>query len=333
MSELRRDPISGRWVVIAPERSRHPRDFISESAPARRGELCPFCEGHEAIAGREILAWRPPGGIHDTPGWAVRVVPNREPALRVESGWGASNDDLFQSSGGLGAHEVIVESPRHCATFANLSDEAIGRVLWAWRERIRDLRRDTRLKSFVVVKNVGAAAGAVLDHPHSQLLALPMVPRHLQDEIAGARTHYEAKGTCVFCDIIEQEIVSDRRLVSSDADTIAFAPFASRVPFETWVMSREHRAAFDAVTDASLAVVAARLGDVMRRLHTTLMSPASTLLLHTAPIGEEASVSYHWHLEVLPRFGPVSGLAFDGGVYVNAVPPEEAAQVLRDARR
>jgi UDPglucose--hexose-1-phosphate uridylyltransferase len=335
MSELRRDPVSGRWVVIAPERWRGglvDQAFDRAAAVgATGGDLCPFCEGHEGIAGRELLAWRAPGSGHDGPGWEVRVVPNRMPALTVERDLGEPADALFQALGGLGADEVIIESPDHHASLATMTTEAIARVLWAWRERMRDLRRDFRLRSFVVIKNVGAAAGATLDHPHSQLLALPIVPQHLRDELDGARVHHEQTRHCVFCDIAEREMASDRRVVSSDAQSIAFAPFAARVPFEMCVMPRIHRAAFDSEPDGVLTSVAERLGDLMRRLRTTLASPPLTMLLHTAPVGEEGSASYHWHLEILPRLGPVNGRAIDGGIHINDVSPEDAADAVRAA--
>ena len=243
MSELRRDPVSGRWVVIAPERSRRPQDFTPQPVGAVGGDLCPFCEGQEAVAGREILAWRDPASAPDGPGWQVRVVANREPALRVESTLDEATDPLFQSLGGLGAHEVVIESPDHRASFATMTGEAVGRVLWAWRERLRDLRKDMRLKSFVVVKNVGAMAGALLDHAHSQLLALPLVPRHLGEELVGAVAYHAEHNRCVFCDLIAAEIRSARRLVCENDGAVVLAPFASRVPFETWVIPRAHHGA------------------------------------------------------------------------------------------
>ena len=196
MSELRRDAITGRYVIMAPER-RLSREAFRRPATvgAIDGDLCPFCEGHEALAGREILSWRTPGTANDGPGWQVRVVANREPALRIESHLGDASESLFQWFGGLGAHEVIIESPDHRATLATMPGEQVERVLWAWRERVRDLRRDFRFESFLIVKNFGAQAGATLDHPHSQLLAMPLVPQHLEDELAGARTYFERRGT------------------------------------------------------------------------------------------------------------------------------------------
>jgi len=371
MSELRRDPITGRYVIVAPERRLPRAAFDRPQAPrAPEGTLCPFCEGQEQVAGREILAWRPPGSAPDGPGWLLRVVANREPALRIETHLGEAGPTLFQWFGGLGAHEVIIESPNHHATLGAMSVDQVERVLWAWRERIRDLRRDFRFESFLIVKNVGAAAGATLEHPHSQLLAMPLVPQHLEDELAGARAHYERTGLCAYCDLAEQERTTRTRVVGEDDRAIAFAPFASRVPFETWIVAREHCGPLEAVTDASLRAVAERLHDVARRLDRVLASPPFTLLLHTAPVEhsvpsaaapqpeqlslldtacaspDAASHSapashpapaqtvhgyFHWHLELIPRLLPIPGLAWDGGIHINPVSPEEAAQALRDA--
>jgi UDPglucose--hexose-1-phosphate uridylyltransferase len=377
MSELRRDPITGRYVIVAPERLLSRAAFERpHPVAATDGDMCPFCEGQEHVAGREILSWRPPGSAHDGPGWLLRVVANREPALKIESHLGEASPTLFQWFGGLGAHEVIIESPKHGATLGSMSVEEVERVLWAWRERIRDLRRDFRFESFLIVKNVGAAAGATFDHPHSQLLALPVVPQHLEDELAGARGHFERTGTCVYCDIAGQERAAHTRVIAADDRAIAFTPFASRVPFESWIVPREHCGPLEQVTDVSLRAVAERLQDVARRLDRVLTSPPFTLLLHTAPVedsvpkafqpphpvlpfpdtpedapasGESepgpdsASTSpdvrghsvhgyFHWHLELIPRLLPVPGLAWDGGIHINPVSPEEAAQSLRDAK-
>jgi UDPglucose--hexose-1-phosphate uridylyltransferase len=260
------------------------------------------------------------------------VVPNRLPALRVESHYVEPAQALFETLGGLGAHEVIIESPDHSARWETMSAEQIKLVLWAWRERKRDLRRDARLKTFLVVKNVGDAAGATLDHAHSQLLALPFIPLHIDDELVGARARYEKTGQCAFCAVIEGELANQARVLAADPDSIALAPFASRVPFETWVLPRRHAAAFEDETDESLLAVAGRLRDVMRRLQVVLKSPPYSVLLHTAPVGE-GTASYHWHIEIIPRLTAVSGLAWDGGIHINPVSPEEATRALKDSLR
>jgi UDPglucose--hexose-1-phosphate uridylyltransferase len=327
VSELRRDPITGRTVIVAPERL--PATRFSRPAGTIGGDFCPFCEGHEHVAGREILAWRTSGEAN-TPGWRVRVVPNRLPALRVESDYAEPAGGLFQILGGLGAHEVIIESPVHTSDWALMGADEIRLVLWAWRERIRDLRRDIRLKTFLVVKNVGAPAGATLDHPHSQLLALPFVPLHLEDALAAARLRHEQMGRCVFCAVVDDELDRDVRVVSSDEDTIAISAFAARVPFETWVVPRRHLASFDDECDDCLQAIAGRIRDTVRRLHVALNGPAYSVLLHTAPVGESGPL-YHWHIEIVPRLTPVGALAWDRGIHINPVSPEEAAKALRGA--
>lgn len=330
MSELRRDPITGRTVIIAPERLTSTRWWRPNAAGNGDG-LCPFCEGQEHLTGREILAWRGSAQGGNGPGWRVRVVANRIPALRVESHYAEPNHALFQTLGGLGAHEVIIESPDHRADWSTMTADDIRMVLWAWRERMRDLRRDVRLKTFLVVKNVGAGAGATLQHPHSQLLALPFVPLHLDDELAGARECEKRDGRCAFCRVIEEELAGDVRVIASDKDTIALSAFASRVPFETWILPRRHLAAFDEECDDCLGAIAERVRDTIVRLHVALNAPPYSVLLHTAPAGEASS--YHWHLEVIPRLAPGNGLAWGGGIHINPVAPEEATRVMRGALR
>ena len=330
MSELRRDPITGRAVIIAPERLISTRLWRPAAPPAGNGDVCPFCEGQEHLAGREILAWREAGQSYDGPGWRVRVVPSRLPALRVESSYAEPTTTFFQTLGGLGAHEVIIESPQHTADWSTMSADEIRTVLWAWRERMRDLRRDIRLKTFLIVKNVGVEAGATLAHPHSQLLALPFVPLHLDDELVGAREREKKSERCAFCLAIEEELIHSVRVISSDRDTIAIAAFAARVPFETWILPRRHLAAFDDECDECLLAIAERIRDTIQRLHIALKSPPYSVLLHTAPVGE-ATTSYHWHIEIIPRLAATNGLAWDGGIHINPVSPEEATQALRDA--
>jgi UDPglucose--hexose-1-phosphate uridylyltransferase len=331
MSELRRDPITGRTVIIAPERVASIGAWTLDQSSGKNGDSCPFCEGRESMAGPEILAWRAPGQAANGPGWRVRVVANRLPALRVESQYSEPSSGLLQTLGGLGAHEVIIESPDHQSNWSTMSAEEIRLVLWAWRERIRDLRRDIRLQTFLIVKNVGARAGATLEHAHSQLLALPFVPLHLDDELAGARVRHEQTGRCVFCAVIEDELAKGVRVVSQSEETLAFCPFASRVAFETWIVPRRHAASFDEQSDEALQAVASCVSDSIRRLQAALTAPPYSVLLHTAPVGETSA--YHWHLEVVSRLMAVDGLAWDGGIHINPVTPEEAARILRDSVR
>lgn len=326
MSEIRTDPITGRVVIIAPERRQWRRPPREGEVPL--GERCPFCEGHEADAGAEILAWRPPGSPANGPGWQLRVVPNRIPALRVEERAGALSDGLFRALGGVGANEVFIESPRHDARWSSMTVDEVARVLWAWRERLRDLRRDPRLRAFVVVRGEGALAGATLAHPHSQLLALPVIPEWLDAELTRARAHHATTGQCLACDVIAAERAETVRVVAEGESTVVVAPFAARVPFESWLLPRAHQAQFDDISDAALREAAALLQRHAARLQAELEGPAVLTRLITAPVGNEG-VHGHWRIEVAPRFAVDSALAWDGGVAINTVTPEEAARVLR----
>jgi UDPglucose--hexose-1-phosphate uridylyltransferase len=332
MSELRKDPVTGRWVIISTERRKRPTDFRLESVKVQRDDSCPFCEGHEHMTPRELLAHRRNGSGPDSTGWDLRVVPNQFPVLRVEGSLERQGEGLFDKMNGIGAHEVIIETPRHEETLATMGDAAVEQVLWAFRERVQDLKQDRRFRYIIVFKNHGAAAGAALDHSHSQLIALPIVPREVRDEVDGARAHFTAKERCVFCDIVRQERQETRRLIAENADMVALAPYAPRFPFETWLLPKRHQALFEDSPRHEIASLARLLSDVLRRLNRALRFPPYNLLIHSAPLAEPAGDYYHWHVEIIPTLTKVAGFEWATGFYLNPTAPEEAAQVLRDAR-
>lgn len=328
-TELRTDPISGRLVAIDTGAFKRRDDF--ELGPVRLEDppsKCPLCEGREAEAGAEILAWRE-GGPANVPGWSVRVVPNRHPMLRIEGAMDVHADGSLESRDGLGAHEVIVETPIHDQPLQTLDADRLWRVFWAWRTRLQDLKRDRRFVSAVVFKNHGKAAGARLDHAHSQLVAFPVIPPALADELRGAARHLANTGRCVFCDLIEQELKDRRRIIRDQDAILAVAPYASRVPFETWLLPRDHAPRFEAASDAVLELLAVTFKSVMARIDWALERPACNIVLHTGPFTGDADAAYHWHLEILPRVSRYSGLEWGSGVHRNPVSPEEACRVLR----
>jgi UDPglucose--hexose-1-phosphate uridylyltransferase len=331
MSELRKDPVTGRWVIISTERRKRPTDFRLESVHANGDDACPFCEGHEQMTPREIFAHRR-GGAPDAPGWDLRVVPNQFPVLRVEGSLDRVGEGLFDKMNGIGAHEVIIETPRHQETLATMADAAVEQVLWAFRERVQDLKQDRRFRYIIIFKNHGTAAGASLDHSHSQLIALPIVPREVRDEVVGARQHFETKERCVFCDIVRQDGQDGRRVIAENADMVALAPYAPRFPFETWILPKRHQALYEDAPRHEYASLARLLGDVLRRMNRTLRFPPYNLLIHSAPLFEPASEFYHWHVEIIPKLTKVAGFEWATGFYLNPTSPEEAAQVLRDTR-
>ncbi len=332
MPELRKDPITGRWVIISTDRQKRPNDFRVERASLLGGDTCPFCVGREDMTPPEVLAFRQDGHMPNGPGWDLRVVPNKFPALQVEGSLDREGEGLFDRMNGIGAHEVIIENPDHAKTLATMSEMEIERVLWAFRERILDLKRDTRFRFILVFKNHGAAAGATLEHSHSQLIALPIVPDFVREEIEGAKRHYLMKERCVFCDIIRQEVSVGRRVIHENADVVALAPYAPRFPFETWLLPRSHGARFEEAPRPAYESLARMLRTVLQRMNRALENPAYNLVIHSAPFSEQGSEFYHWHVELLPKVTRTAGFESGTGFYINPTSPEEAAQVLRNAR-
>jgi len=328
MPELRKDPVVGRWVIIATERARRPSDFAAEPVRPRQ-TACAFCEGHEHQTPPEILAGRPPDGRPNGPGWTYRVVPNKYPALRIEGELEPAGEGLFDRMNGVGAHEVVIETPHHAASLAGLSVDTVTDVLCAFRERMLDLKKDPRFAYVLVFKNHGEAAGASLEHPHSQLIATPIIPIMVSEELAGSAQYYDLKERCVWCDMVRQERRGGGRLIVESHDFAALAPFAPRFPFETWILPTHHRAAFEESTEEELRGAATILGEVLRRVDRVLGEPAYNFMLHTAPFREAQLESFHWHLEVIPKLTRVAGFEWGSGFFINPVPPEDAAEALR----
>lgn len=316
-------------MIISTDRQRRPDDFCREGGTTIGRDECPFCPGRESLTPPEILAYRPGGSAPNGPGWDLRVVPNKFPALRVEGTLERRGEGMFDRMSGIGAHEVIIETPDHDRTLAAMSDAEIERVLWAYRERTLDLRRDSRLRHVLVFKNQGAAAGASLSHTHSQLIATPIVPDFMREEIVGARRHFAIKERCIFCDMIAQELADGRRVVQDNADVVALAPFAPRFAFETWLLPKRHGARFEEAPRSELENVTRLLKSTLQRLDRALEKPPYNLVIHTAPFGEGMADLYHWHIEILPKITRVAGFEWGTGFYVNPTPPEEAAEVLR----
>jgi UDPglucose--hexose-1-phosphate uridylyltransferase len=332
LPELRRDPVTGRWVIISTDRQKRPHDFRLERATILGRDNCPFCPGHESLTPNEILSYRQNGGAPNSPGWDVRVVPNKFPALQVEGTLDRAGEGMFDRMNGVGAHEVIIETPDHDRTLAAMSEAEIERVLWAYRERMLDLKRDIRLRYILVFKNHGAAAGATIEHTHSQLIALPIVPDFVREEIDGARRHFDVKERCVFCDIVRQDAADGRRIVVENADVVALAPYAPRFPFETWLLPKHHGARFEEAPRHEYESLARALKALLQRMDRALENPPFNLIVHTSPFSEDTSAVYHWHLEVIPKLTPVAGFEWGTGFYINPTPPEEAAHVLRSVR-
>jgi UDPglucose--hexose-1-phosphate uridylyltransferase len=329
MPELRKDPVVGRWIIVAPERAQRPNALVRALPDQDDPGSCPFCPGHEAMTPSEVLAHRETPAARNSRGWTLRVVPNKFPALRTEERMANLGQGIYEAMPGVGAHEVIIETPEHRRQLPQQSPEQVEQLLRVAQERILDLSRDVRLRSAVFFKNSGAAAGASLSHPHSQLMALPMVPAVLAEEMAGARAHFEEKRRCIFCDVIGQEARERSRVVLETDGFIALSPYASRGPFELLILPREHRSIFEQSSAAELRGLADALRLSLRKLDLALGKPAYNFYLHSLPMREPPSDWYHWHLEVRPVLALAAGFEWSTGFFINPTPPEEAAAFLR----
>jgi len=329
MPELRKDPIVGRWVIIATDRAKRPVPPKNEPLAAPGG-LCPFCEGNERYTPHEILAYRAPHTRADQPGWRVRVVPNKFPALQIEGDLNKRGEGIYDKMNGIGAHEVILECPFHEASLTNLTQDNIREILWVYRDRLVDLKKDPRLVYGMVFKNVGAAAGASLEHSHSQLIVTPIVPISVWEEMTGAMEFFGYRGRCIYCDMIHQELANEKRVVLDTPYFLAFCPYAARFPFETWILPKHHNSHYENIQKTEVDELGTLLKTILMKLELALDRPAYNYIIHTSPFDTQALPHYHWHMEIIPRLTRVAGFEWGTGFYINAVPPEQSAEFLRE---
>jgi len=329
MPELRKDPVSGRWVIISVERGKRPTDFSSLPLKRRTGGFCPFCPGNEHTTPPDIMVFRE---VRNDPAsrWTLRVVPNKFPALEIHGDISRTGEGIFDKMNGIGAHEVIIETPDHELSLSTMPLRAVEDVLWAYHARMGDLKNDRRFKYALIFKNEGDIAGASLEHSHSQLIALPIVPKTVHEEKESARRYFEYKERCLFCDIISQELLTRRRVVYENDSFLAVAPFAPRAPFETWILPRTHASSFGPVA-GHFDDLAEVLQGVLSQIDRTLAIPPYNFMIHTSPFTEEHNEYYHWHIEIVPKLTKIAGFEWGSGFYINPTPPEEAAKYMREA--
>ena len=329
MSQLRRDPITGRWIIVNHEKVMKPGDFSFEKpAKTEDSKNCPFCPGNEKMTPPEIVAHRS-ADSPNSPGWTIRVVPNKYPALMIEGKLDKCGMGVFDRMNGIGAHEVIIDIPEHSLDIADISDNQAEEVIWSYLGRSTDLRKDPRFKYILIFRNYGRSAGASLEHPHSQLIALPIVPKRVNEELHSSLEYYGYKDRCVFCDILTQELNDKERIVEENGSFISFCPFVSRFPYETWIMPKRHESHFVSIEKSEVKPLGIILRNSMKRLKNLLNDPPYNYIIHTSPINGHEKEYYHWHIEIMPKLFNVAGFEWGSGFYANPVPPEVAADNLR----
>ena len=332
MAELRRDPIIGRWVIIDTENPKKPEDFPIEPHYYGDATNCPFCYGNEYMTPPEIQAFRSEKTGPNTAGWQVRVVPNKFPALQIEGELDKRGDGIFDISNGIGAHEVIIETPYHTKDIVDLEYGEIEKILEMYCLRSRDLEKDKRFKYIMIFKNYGSAAGATIDHNHTQLIALPMIPKNVLEELNGASAYYNFKERCIFCDIIRQEIEEKERIIAQNKSFISFCPFVPRFPFEMWIMPKAHTFSYCDITPDEIRELAKILKEVLMRMKVILNDPPYNFIIHTSPIDGEERPGYHWHMEIMPRVSRIAGFEWGTGFYLVPTPPDMAMKYLKEAK-
>lgn len=325
MPELRRDPITRRWAIIATERALRPKDFQAEAELPPNGKRCPFCAGNEQLTPPEIRSVRGKGDRN----WRIRVIPNKYPALRIEGELDKRPEGIFDHMNGIGAHEVIIESPDHDFKLHRLPREHLADALEVYRDRMADLQGDRRLQFSLLFRNHGEAAGATIAHGHAQLIALPIVPYQVQELLTGAKRYYEFRERNVFDDIVRQEVDDARRLVHDNGEFVLLAPYASRTPFELTIIPRFHATRFETARRPELEKLADVLALALDRLDRGLGNPAYNFIIQSAPYGHEDVPWYRWHVQIMPKLTRVAGFEWGTGFYLNPTAPEEAAEFLR----
>lgn len=337
MPELRKDPVIGRWVIIATERAKRPDSFGTSQEGPEEG-ICPFCEGNEAQTPREIYANRSPSTKADNPGWQLRVVPSVAPFLGIEGDLDRRGKGMFDVMNGIGAHEVVIETPQHIHNIADLSEEQISKVFGCYIDRISDLEKDPRFKYALVFKNYGwSAGGGRVRHSRSQLIATPVTPKRVKEELEGSKRYFDYHERCIFCDLIKQELEQKDRLILDIDGFIAIAPFASRFPFEVWILPKDHSCDFIKLTPDHRKYLATVIKKILLKLKVGLKDPPYNYILHTAPFRrpkggywKTIDQDFHWHIEIMPRLTRVAGFEWGTGFYICPLPPENAAKFLRE---
>lgn len=329
MSEFRQDIITKEWVLIAPSRAGRPQEFNKDlPLPEPSVELnpsCIFCPGNEKQTPNQIVQYPRTGD------WRVRMVPNKFGLL--ELGKGEPSKNFYVSLPGIGSHDVVI-TRYHNQPMALQSVELINEVLEVYSNRVTEMESQESVKYVHIIQNHGKLAGASLQHPHSQIFSMPFVGPHVQEEIRGSAYHHDIFDACIYCSIISHEISLKKRVVIETENFLAICPFESKMPYQIRILSKRHEARFNHMTAAERQELAAVLKSVLAKIYVKLGNPAYNYYIHTLPFSRSQNLSYnekayHWHLVIMPRINIWAGLELGTEIYVNTVPPEQAAEFLR----
>jgi UDPglucose--hexose-1-phosphate uridylyltransferase len=341
MPELRKDPIIDRWVIIATERGRRPSDFAPDPLPSPSG-FSPFAPGNEDNTPPELFQiGRDAAEPADTTGWRVRVVPNKFPALSPSGDLNSQAVGMFDLMNGVGAHEVVIEHPKANWDIADATTTEMSEILEAYIVRNRALAQNPEFRYILTFRNYGTAAGASINHPHSQIIALPVVPKQVRDQLEVAREHFKVKRRSIFGDLVRQELASGERIVEDSEHFVVLCPYASRFPFEMSIYPKRQQDDFTQMTPDEIAALSEVLPRTLGRIKKSLGAPAYNMMMQTSPITSPRdsdpthwttiAQDFCWHIDILPRLTQVAGFEWGTGFYINPVSPESATKFLQEA--
>ncbi len=327
MAQLRREPVTRMWVVVTDHDPKGPSDYLAFKPPYQKLEPsgpCPFCPGNEGMTPLDTFSIKTGDG-----GWSVRTVPNKFPFFHIEGDFERRPEGMYDLMEAVGAHEIVIETPDHHQNLATMEPIQIERVLLAYRERLIDLQKDPRFEQFLIMKNY---PGVFNRHPHSHIMAMPVIPRKIDEEIWGTMDYFHRKERCIFCDMIKEETSSKKRVILETVHFLAFCPFASRYPFETCIIPKVHASDFHRITPEQMEDLSVAIQSLFISFYKLLADPPYSLTFHTSPVKSPFHRSeYHWHIETRLRIGLREGFEWGTGFFVNPTPPEDAAGYLREA--
>ena len=330
MSELRYNIINREWVVIATERAKRPLDFKKpqkeiKPLPVHRDD-CPFCPGNEGDRSDETFC------LGDCKDWKVRSIYNKFPAFSPKEKLERVNNGIYHSIKGYGIAEVIIENPRHNAVTALMTDEEVENIIKAYKSRYISIRKQKGIEAVTIFRNHGPGAGTSLEHPHSQLIATPIVPPQIRNRIESAVGFFDSTGKCIFCAMLEEELAAKERLVLESDKFVSFLPYAGAAPFVTWIFPRRHMSAFSDIDDAEIKDLAAILKNTLAKLYFGLNNPDFNYTIRSIPLKEDGTQYFHWYISIVPRISHPAGFELGSGIFINASLPEESAEFLRQVK-
>lgn len=330
MPQLRKDPVLNQWVIISPERGKRPSDFKQAPVAKESSENCPFCEGNESMTPPETLSFRTAGTDANTKGWWVRVFSDKSPILKPEGTPDRKGVGMFDVMNSIGIHEVVVESPKHETNIISATSEQVREIIWAYKQRINEIKKNPLYKHFMIVKNSGKGASSFA-HSHSHIVATPIIPKRIEEELHGSSDYYHYHDRCIYCDIVRQEENDKVRIVFENDRFIAYCPFAARFPFEIGIMPKNHFPFFETIENNAIHDLADALQTSLRKLEKLLPGLPFNYVIHTSPCSDVYKDFYHWHIEIIPKLTKVAGFEWGSGFYINPTTPEDAAKMLREA--